>query len=317
MNKKYAYLFPGQGSQYIGMGKDFAASFAIAKHTFEEADHILKMNLAKLMFEGSEEELVQTKNSQLAIFVNSVAVFRTLLDQMPNLEPSICAGLSLGEYSALYATQKLSFQETLLLVRTRSHLMHEACEKKGGTMAAVLGLSEETLLESISGIDGVWAANYNCPGQIVISGTRQGVEKASQVLKEKGAKRVLPLHVAGAFHSGLMQEAQDLFAPFVLKAPIIKSDRSLVMNVTGKVEEDPTEIQKNLITQISGSVHWQQGILEIEKRGVDLYLEVGCGKTLTGFNRKIGVSAPTLSVDRIEDLESVAKHLQGEIGCTC
>ena len=186
--KKIATLFPGQGAQYVGMGKDFAESFAIARETFEEADEILNMRLSKIIFEGPEDLLMQTKYSQLAIFVTSMAILRVLQQQMPHLRPEICSGLSLGEYSALCASGKISFKDALLLIQKRAQFMQEAAEKMGGAMAAVLGLNAEDVSSALQGLKDVWVANYNCPGQIVISGTKEGVEKGSEILKAKGAK---------------------------------------------------------------------------------------------------------------------------------
>lgn len=315
--KKIAYLFPGQGAQYVGMGKDFSDSFAIARETFEEADEILGMRLSKIIFEGPEEILVQTKYSQVAIFVTSIAILRVIQQQMPDLRPFVCAGLSLGEYTALCASGKLSFAETLLLVQKRASLMNEACEKVPGTMAAVLGADENLVQSALKGIEGVWVANYNCPGQIVISGTRAGVEKGSEVLKISGAKRILPLSVSGAFHSGLMQMAQDALAPFIMASSIQETPIQFVMNAPGRFVESVSDIRKNLISQVTQSVRWEQGVLAMNEQGVDFYLEIGCGKTLSGMNRKMGVLGQTFSVDKLSDLETLAKQVVGEAKCSC
>ena len=314
--KKNAYLFPGQGAQYSGMGKDFSSSFAIARETFEEADEILGLNLSKIIFEGPEDVLVQTKYSQVAIFVNSIAILRVIQQQIPDLRPFVCAGLSLGEYSALCASGKLPFQETLQLVQKRAQFMNEACEKVPGTMAVVLGLNESQVVSALKGISGIWVANYNCPGQIVISGTKEGVEKGSEALKSSGAKRILPLSVSGAFHSGLMQIAQDALQPHVLAAPIHETEVKLVMNVPGAFVEDLEEIRQHLISQVTKSVRWEQGILAMQEQGMDLYLEIGPGKTLSGMNRKIGVTGLVLSVDKLADLDEVAKQIEG-VKCSC
>jgi [acyl-carrier-protein] S-malonyltransferase len=314
--KKIAFIFPGQGAQYPGMGKDFAASFAIARETFEEADEILGENLSKIIFEGPESELTQTKNSQLAIFVMSAAVLRTLQSQLPDLVPSICSGLSLGEYTALWASGRLSFKETLLLIRERARLMNEACEKVSGAMAAVLGMGGAEVEAAIRGIPGAWVANYNCPGQIVISGTKEGVEAASSALKGAGAKRVLPLQVHGAFHSGLMKSAQEGLTPFIDRAPLVDSKIEFVMNVPGNFIQSLSDIRRHLASQVTHSVRWEQGVRAIEEKKVDLYVEIGCGKTLTGLNRKIGVAAPTISIDKIGDLEEAARQIQGVL-CSC
>ncbi len=288
------------------MGKDFSDAFAVAKKTFEEADDLLKMHLSKIVFEGPAEELTQTKNAQLAIFVNSMALNRVLLEEFPEMTPNFCSGLSLGEYSALCASGKLSFSEILSLIQKRADFMNEACTKNPGTMAAVLGLNALDVETALEGIDGVWIANYNCPGQIVISGTVQGVEKGSVALKEKGAKRVLPLSVSGAFHSPLMQDAQDALEPFIMAASMQETPVELVMNVSGNSENE--NIRKNLISQVTGSVRWEQGIRSMDEKGVELYLEIGCGKTLSGMNRKIGVTGKTLSLEKVSDLKIVGEQ---------
>jgi len=291
------------------MGKDFAASFAAARETFEEADDILSESISRVVFEGPEELLTQTKYSQIGIFVASAAILRTIETQFPLLKPSICAGLSLGEYTALFASGRLGFADTLKLVRERSRLMNEACERTQGAMSAVLGLDPEAVEEALRGIEGVWIANYNCPGQIVISGTKQGVENAAASLKAKGAKRVLPLSVHGAFHSGLMQSAQDGLAPFIAAAPIGDSQVEFVMNVPGDFVVNADEVRRHLTAQVTHSVRWEQGIRAMGE--MDLFLEIGCGKTLSGMNKKIGVLAPTVSVDKVEDLERI-----GEMVCS-
>lgn len=304
--KKIAYIFPGQGAQIVGMGKDFFDTFVIAKKTFEEADDLLKMDLSKGIFEGPTELLTLTKNAQLSIFVNSMAITRVLHEEFPEMTPLFCSGLSLGEYSALCASGKLSFHESLALIQKRADLMNAACTKNPGTMAAVLGLNALDVDESLKGIDGVWIANYNCPGQIVISGTKEGVEKGSAALKEKGAKRVLPLSVSGAFHSPLMQDAQDALMPFIMASSLQKTPVELVMNVSGISENE--KILENLTSQVTGSVRWEQGIRYMDERGVALYLEIGCGKTLSGMNRKIGVSGKTLSLEKVSDLKMVGEQ---------
>ena len=299
-----AFIFPGQGAQYVGMGKDYFDSFSIARETFEEADDLLGMALSKIIFEGPEDLLTQTKNSQVAIFVTSMAIFRTMQQQLPELVPAVCAGLSLGEYTALCASNRLTFADTLRLVRERARLMNDACEKVPGTMAAVLGLDAQGIAAVVKDLQGVWVANYNAPGQTVISGTKEGIEKAALILKERGAKRVIPLTVHGAFHSGLMQSAQDGLAPFVERAPLIESEIEFVMNVPGGFVTNLEEIRRNLIAQVTQSVRWEQGIEAMKANGVDFFLEIGCGKTLSGLNRKMGITAMS-SIEKVTDLELV------------
>lgn len=301
---KRAFIFPGQGAQYVGMGKDFFDSFVIARETFQEADDLLGMSLSKIIFEGPEDLLTQTKNSQVAIFVTSMAIFRTMQQQLPDLIPSVCAGLSLGEYTALSASNRLNFADTLLLVRERARLMNDACEKVPGTMAAVLGLDAEGIAAAVKGLNGVWVANYNAPGQTVISGTKEGIDKAALILKERGAKRVIPLTVHGAFHSGLMQSAQDGLAPFVERVSLADSEIAFVMNVPGGFVINKEEIRRNLIAQVTQSVRWEQGIEAMKAAGVDFFLEIGCGKTLSGLNRKMGITSMS-SIEKVTDLELV------------
>ncbi len=289
------------------MGKDFATAFPEARAVFEEADEILKEHLSRIVFEGALDLLTETKYSQIGIFVTSIAILKTIQKQMPEIKPYVCSGLSLGEYTALYASGRLGFQETLLLVRERARLMNEACEKTAGAMSAVLGMDGKQIEDAIQGIDGVWIANYNAPGQIVISGTKEGVERASLALKEKGAKRVIPLTVHGAFHSGLMQSAQAGLEEFVQKANIAESEIGFVMNVPGNFVKGTDEIKKNLVEQVTKSVRWEQGIMAME--GIDLFIEIGCGKTLAGLNKKIGIKAPTIPIDKVEDLDKIAEVL--------
>lgn len=299
---KRAFIFPGQGAQYVGMGKDFFDSFLIARETFQEADDFLGMHLSKIIFEGPEDLLTQTKNSQVAIFVTSMAILRTIQQQLPDLKSSVCAGLSLGEYTALCASGRLNFAATLRLVRERARLMSEACEKVPGTMAVVLGLNAKETEAAVQGIAGVWVANYNAPGQTVISGTKEGVEKASLILKGKGAKRVLPLAVHGAFHSDLMQTAQKGLAPFIEQVMIEKSEIDFVMNVPGDFVKTHEAIRRHLIAQITQSVRWEQGIEAMKAADVEFFLEIGCGKTLSGLNRKMGITSMS-AIDKVTDLE--------------
>lgn len=299
---KTAFLFPGQGAQYVGMGKDFYESFQVARETFDEADEVLGYSLSKIIFEGPNEILTETLNAQLAIFVTSVAILRVVKQERPELNPSVCSGLSLGEYTALYASGRLDFKETLFLVRERARLMNEACVRTKGTMAAVLGLAAEEIREAIRGIDAVWVANFNAPGQTVISGTLDGVEKASTQLKEKGARRVLPLTVHGAFHSGLMQSAREGLSPFVKRVSLKESDIGFVMNVPGNFTSNPDQIKNNLIAQVTEPVSWEQGIETMKEACVEFFLEIGCGKTLSGLCKKMGISNLS-SIEKVSDLE--------------
>ncbi len=301
---KYAFLFPGQGAQAVGMGKDWAAAFAIAKETFQEADDILGANLSKILFEGPADLLTKTQNSQPGLFIHSAAILRVLQQQMPELAPLFCSGLSLGEYSALFASGSLSFADTLRLIQVRAEGMSQACERTVGAMTAVIGMDAELVETTLKGHDGVWIANYNCPGQIVISGTQEGVRVATALLKEKGSGRLIPLQVHGAFHSPLMESAQDLLAPCMARAPIQRPTAMLVMNVPGDRVDSVEEIRRNLVLQVTHSVRWEQGIRAMMRDGVEQYIEIGSGRTLAGLNKKIGVGA-TLSLDKVTDLDTI------------
>lgn len=310
--KKIAFIFPGQGAQYPGMGRDFVDSFPVAKQTLEEADEILGRKMSTIILQGPEEVLTETKNSQTAIFITGMALFNVLKSVFPHLQPQVCAGLSLGEYTALTAAQILTFQEALPLVQTRGQCMNDACEETRGTMAVILGLDAtavEQLVKEVNLPHDLWVANFNCPGQVVISGTLKGVEAGSAAAKVKGAKRVLPLQVHGAFHSGLMRRAEERLAEAVANVSLDTGIAEVVMNVPGNFVVDAAAIRRNLIEQVTHSVRWEQGIRAMNESGVDLFIEFGPGKTLSGMNRKIGVTAPTFSLEKIEDLDFLSKEL--------
>jgi [acyl-carrier-protein] S-malonyltransferase len=303
--KKIAFIFPGQGAQYVGMGKDFFDGFAEARLVFQEADDLLKASFSKLIFEGPKEELTLTKNSQLAIYIMSLAILRTFQKEFPEIEPHVCAGLSLGEYTALTAASRITFKECLPLVRARGLFMHEAAESTKGTMRVVLGMEEEEIRKILP--EGIWVANLNCPGQVVIAGKESMMETAATLLKEKGAKRVLPLDVSGAFHTPLMRPAQEKLKPLIEGVTLKESPVEMVMNVVGGPVTSLAELKSAMISQVTSPVFWERGIRSIESRGIDFFLEIGCGKTLSGMNKKIGVQAPTLSLEKITDLRSLCK----------
>lgn len=308
---KMAFLFPGQGAQYVGMGQDFLC-YPIARQTFEEADDILGRTLSKVIFDGPENELTETRNSQLGIYVVSVAMLRVLQSLYPEFNPSICAGLSLGEYTALYASKRLSFADGLNIVQKRSQFMNDACEHTKGTMAVILGLDADAVEALVKEVDlphDLWAANFNCPGQVVISGTLKGIEAGTAAAKAKGAKRVLPLQVHGAFHSGLMSEAEQRLTPYLKETPLQESAIEMVMNVVGNAVKDPKQIRDNLIKQVTSSVRWEQGVRFMNNSGVTLYVEIGCGKALSGFNKRIGVSVPTVSLEKVDDIKAFEEIL--------
>lgn len=306
------YLFPGQGAQYVGMGSDV---YSLAPTRFHAADQLLGEALSELMFRGPQNALTQTRNSQCAIFVHSMALLGIIQQRLPQLSPVACAGLSLGEYSALCASGRLSFEETLGLVRLRGQLMNDACESTEGTMAVVLGLSAdevEELVEEAGMPNDLWAANFNCPGQVVLSGTPAGIAKGTELAKARGAKRVMPLSVHGAFHSGLMAEAQERLAPAVHAARFQPSDIPLVMNVPGDYVFCEQTLRQNLIQQVTHAVRWEQGIRHIEAKGVDLYVEIG-PSSLAAMNKRIGVSAPTITIDKVADIEKLSDALAATV----
>lgn len=313
--KKIAFLFPGQGAQYPGMAKDFFDGYPIAKHTFQEADDRLGRKLSTIVFEGPEKLLTETKNSQLGIYVASIAILRTVSSLFPDLTPSVCAGLSLGEYTALTAAGRLAFTDGISLVEHRGQYMNDACEKTQGTMAVVLGLDADTvkaLVKEAALPNDLWAANFNCPGQVVLSGTLRGIEAGSAAALVKGAKRVLGLPVHGAFHSGLMRFAEEQLTPHIEQVPLKESSCEIVMNVTGTAVLQNADIRSNLIKQVTRPVCWEQGIRHMMHQGVDLFIELGCGKALAGFNKRIGAAVPCISVEKVTDLPTLESALKEE-----
>jgi len=296
------------------MGRDFYETYEAAKRVFDEADKILGFELTKIIFEGPEELLMQTENCQTAIFVTSMAILAVIREQYPELTPRICAGLSLGEYSAVCASGRMSFADCLSVVQVRAHGMQSACEATKGTMAAIFGPSEgeiDTLVKQLDLEGEIWVANYNCPGQTVVSGTFKGVEAAIEAAKTAGARRTIPLKVHGAFHSGLMQSATDKLMQKVNKTSIAPSQIDLVMNVAGDFVRDEAQIRQNLIDQVTSSVRWQQGIEAMQDQ-VTLFLEIGPGTSLSGMNRKMKVTAPTLAINKIEDIEKIRGIIENE-----
>lgn len=280
-----AYVFPGQGAQFVGMGKDLYDNNPEARALFDKADEILGFKITDLMFNGTEEDLRQTKVTQPAIFLHSVILARSLGS---DFRPDMVAGHSLGEFSALVAAGALSFEEGLRLVSKRAHAMQRACELNPSTMAAVLALPDEKVEALCAEVDDVVApANYNCPGQVVISGTNAGIDAACAKMLEAGAKRALKLKVGGAFHSPLMAPAQEELEQAIRDAEFSEPVCPVYQNVDGKPHTDPEEIKQNLIKQLTAPVRWTQDVEAMIADGADDFTELGPGNVLQGLVKKI------------------------------
>ena len=287
-----AYVFPGQGAQFTGMGKDLYDNSAIAKELFEKANQVLGFDITKIMFEGTAEDLKQTKVTQPAVFLHSVILAKTIED----FKPEMVAGHSLGEISALVAANVLDFESGLKLVYKRALAMQAACEANPSTMAAILGLEDEIVENACKEIDGiVVAANYNCPGQLVISGEVEAVNKACEKLKELGAKRALVLPVGGAFHSPLMKPAEEELAKAIEETTFNAPICPVYQNVTTTAVTDPSEIKKNLIAQLTAPVKWTQSVKNMIADGATEFIEVGPGNTLQGLVKKVSREVATSS----------------------
>ncbi|WP_210465463.1 ACP S-malonyltransferase [Rufibacter roseolus] len=283
-----AYVFPGQGAQFVGMGKDLYEQHQTAKDLFERANEILGFRITDIMFSGTDEELKQTKVTQPAIFLHSVIQASVAQD----FDPEMVAGHSLGEFSALVANKVLAFEDALRLVSKRALAMQAACEEQPSTMAAILGLEDEKVEQICAEVnDVVVAANYNCPGQLVISGTIAGVEEACERLKAAGAKRALVLPVGGAFHSPLMKSAEAELEKAILNTEFKQGICPVYQNVDAKPHTDPQEIQQNLIKQLTAPVRWTQSVQQMIADGATIFIECGPGKVLQGLVKKIDKTA--------------------------
>ncbi|MCA0969176.1 ACP S-malonyltransferase [Halobacillus litoralis] len=310
---KLAFVFPGQGSQEVGMGKAMYDAYPTVKQLFDEADEALGYSLTTLMFEGPAEELTKTENAQPALLLNSVALNEVLKQE--GITPEMTAGHSLGEYSALVASGALEPLEAVELVHMRGKLMEEAYPTGKGTMAAVLGLGQEEITSVLEGFDGEMAvdlANINCPGQIVISGTKEGVEKASEKLSEAGAKRVLPLNVSGPFHSRLMQPASEDFEQHLSKVDVKNADIPVYANVTAEPVTDAKDIEKLLVEQLYSPVRFQEILEAFVEQEVDAIVEVGHGKVLSGLVRKVKRRMKTVNVSDPESVEAFIQLVKEE-----
>lgn len=310
--KQVAFMFPGQGSQVVGMGKDFFDAYDEVKQLFAMANEVLHKDIQQIMFEGPMEVLTETENAQPALLLTSVSINRML--EKEGIRPAMTVGHSLGEYSALVASGALSADEALPLVQTRGRLMEAAFPKGQGTMAAVLGLQEEVIQSVLDTIKDeiVDIANLNCPGQIVISGSKEGIEQASEQLKAAGAKRVIPLNVSGPFHSRLMKKANEEFANYLDKVNVQDAAIPVYANVSARPITKKEEIKNLLIQQLYSPVRFEESVRQMIDKGVDAFVEVGSGKVLSGLLRKIDRKATVFAVHDIASMENFIRWYKEE-----
>ncbi|MCY7785455.1 ACP S-malonyltransferase [Bacillus inaquosorum] len=311
---KIAFLFPGQGSQFIGMGKELYEQVPAAKRLFDEADETLETKLSSLIFEGDAEELTLTYNAQPALLTTSIAVLEKFKES--GITPDFTAGHSLGEYSALVASGALSFKDAVYTVRKRGEFMNEAVPAGEGAMAAILGMDAEALKQVTDKVteEGhlVQLANLNCPGQIVISGTAKGVELASEQAKENGAKRAIPLEVSGPFHSELMKPAAEKLKEVLDSCEVKDADVPVISNVSADVMTDKTDIKEKLIEQLYSPVRFEESINKLIAEGVTTFIEIGPGKVLSGLVKKVNRRLKTIAVSDPETIELAIQTLKEE-----
>lgn len=313
---KIACIFPGQGAQYTGMGKELAESYREAMDIFDLAGERLGIDMKKLCFEGDEEELKKTENTQPSILTVSIAMLEVL--KLKGIEPQVTAGLSLGEYSALVASKAISFVDAVALVKKRGKYMQEAVPAGEGTMAAVMGMERSSVMDCLkmaSGYGVVEAANFNCPGQIVIAGHTKAVEMACSILKDKGARRVIMLPVSAPFHSSLLKPAGEKLAAELENVEISDNKVPVISNVNAQVIMNKYEIKKCLIEQVSSSVLWEDSIKKMIDMGVDTFIEVGPGRTLSAFMKKIDKNLHVHNVEDIESLENTIVSIRERLEC--
>ena len=294
---KKAYVFPGQGAQFVGMGKDMYENSELAKELFEKANEVLGFRITDLMFEGTDEDLRQTKVTQPAIFLHSVILTKAYADKF---SPDMLAGHSLGEFSALVAAGALDFEDGLKLVYKRALAMQKACEAAPSTMAAIIGLADDKVEEICASVDGVVVpANYNCPGQLVISGTHEAIDAACEKLSEAGARRALKLPVGGAFHSPLMEPAKEELAAAIEQTTFKTPICPVYQNVSTKSETDPEVIKKNLVAQLTAPVKWTQSAQNMVADGMIELIECGPGAVLQGLMKKIDKTVEATSIEKL------------------
>ena len=311
MTKRIAILFAGQGAQAVGMGKDLSAAYPVAKNLFEQADQVLGRSLSGVTFEGPEAELVKTANCQPALYVHGLACLAALRQEAGDLAPQFAAGLSLGEFTAHAAAGTFSFADGLKLVAERGRLMQEACERTSGSMAAMIG-GEETAVRELAKECGVDVANFNSPGQIVLSGTVEGIDKAVAGAKDKGIRKAAKLNVAGAYHSRLMQSAADSLAPTLALTPMETPKFPVIANVTARPVTDAAAVREALAAQVTGSVRWTETIeylADVEK--VELFVELGPGGIVAGLVKRTRKEIPVLSIADAASVATVAAQLKG------
>jgi [acyl-carrier-protein] S-malonyltransferase len=305
---KTALLFAGQGAQVVGMGKDFADAVPSAKGWREKANATLGYDLTDVCFNGPEAELTKTENAQPGIFLVSWIAFQLLKERVPTLDFQATAGLSLGEFTALAAAGAMTFEDGLRLVRQRGRFMQEACEATQGGMAAIIGL-DEALTRQVCAEAGVVLANLNCPGQLVISGETQKIQRACELAKAKGARRALPLPVAGAYHSPLMASAQEKLSSALNSIQVTSPTVPIISNVTAQPHENPDAIKRRLVEQVTSSVRWEESMRWLVAQGFTRFVELGPGTALSGFMKRIGKDAVMLNVADIPSLEITVKAL--------
>ena len=306
---KIAFVFPGQGSQSVGMGQDLYNNSPKAKEIFDKADEVLGRSISKICFEGPEEELKKTINTQPAILLTSIAALEALNEKV-SIKPDYVAGHSLGEYGALYAAGVVDFDATMKLIDKRASEMNTAAEATKGAMTAVIGMAGEDILSVIENIDGVSIANYNSPAQIVITGEEAAVATANEKLKEAGAKRVIPLPVSGGFHSMLMKTASENFAKTVATCDIKDASIPVITNVDAAITEKADEFRVKMEEQIYSSVQWTQTVEKMVELGVDIIVEIGPGKVLSGLVKKINASVKVLNICDIVSLNETIDALK-------
>ena len=298
------FIFPGQGAQFVGMGKDLYENFPQAREIFDKAGAILKFDLKKLCFEGPQDELSATKNSQSAILTTSIAALRAFEASAiyGEFTPRFSMGLSLGEYTALVAALSISFEDALILVRRRGELMEEASRKNPGKMACVMGMDMPAVEELCKGL-GCEIANLNCPGQVVVSGKTDNIELFSGLAKDKGAKRVIMLDVSGPFHSSLMASARDKLKDYIEKVRFDAPRIPFISNVDAKVNADPEKIKANLISQVSSRTLWEESMRFASRAGIKTFLEIGPGQVLKGLAKKIDPKLEVRNIGTSQDIQ--------------